>query len=217
MDIPNSISTLGSFACMLSFMSIEESFEDMYEKISLDFTPDEVSFSAFNVQSSEIDFSFDIDKPIHNKNLIKQVIMHRNEDRIILESYQGRHSIQLLPKLENTYFNSGLSLLRKYASKYNNIDIICGFEIELELDNYEQSFKILIQDESLYPFAVCRKDDNDFFCTTLYDLYDNREETQLENYALNKIEVYTKALLTGLPHYPSFKRGGTSSPSLFVD
>ncbi len=140
--------------CRVSYIH----FKEIYEMSVCKFNPDEVLYSALDLDEMEmIDINFFM-LPILKNNSILKIILIRKNEKIIIEYYQEQVLIEHMFRCIHIGMLDGCRIISKYQKEKQNTIIVIGYELSIHINSYELSLQENIADRSLHPMFVVRKD-----------------------------------------------------------
>lgn len=146
----------GNFNCEIYFKIKIENFNSQVNKIIKLFNPKEVNCLAHDLETDEFD-TFKLKDKILDDEKIRQVIFSHKTEDIILNCYKNKttvcHNIR-----KPSQHNIGNEIVKYYIKTRNNLYLVCGFEIDIFVDSFEESINKIKSDKSFHPVILIEKE-----------------------------------------------------------
>ena len=158
MDLEKTISIqfFGKLNCVM-YLKLENFYlQKIYNRIIDLYKPYDIDYSLFNLENCGLG-KFDISIPFIDDNSIRKIIFSKNNESIILEYYKGKFIIEHLTNPQNQSFGEGIEMMRNLLNIQENIIIVLGFELSVDIDDFTSSLNATKVDTSLHPVIVLSK------------------------------------------------------------
>lgn len=153
--IPFSPSSFGNFNAVLSFSMSATDFPAIYEDLLDTFKPIDVKKSFFDLDKEEMKIADSIDV-VGKPNCILRIILHRDEEDIILEYFDSKCLIQNLFHPQQQRDRIGDKLIKKYLKKKGDSILVLGFELSMDIQSFKASLNDTTSDPSCHPIVIIK-------------------------------------------------------------
>lgn len=154
--IVNDPSSFGKLNAILYFKDIGLHCQLIYNDIIRLFEPNEIHHSLFHLDKIKmIDINISELANQYNNGIIRIIFIKQNEE-IILECYKEHFIIEHLISPSYLQKTNGISLINKFKKEKANSVLVVGYELSINIDDFESSLKENIYDSSLHPIIVLK-------------------------------------------------------------
>jgi len=157
-DIYNSSSSFGKFNAILFFRDSSNSFLNIYKDIFKTFNTVEIKSSLFDLDIQDMK---EIEAPSslynNNTNSILRTLFINEVEEISLEYYKGQFIVEHLFWYKDFKEVQGYSVIKKIFSENVESNLILGYELSININDYTLSLEMNTRDEALYPIIVTKK------------------------------------------------------------
>jgi hypothetical protein len=130
---------------------------EYHQAIIAKFNPEEVKYSALDLESGTM---VEIEATIlgmENKNLIAKVFYEKPAEKIILEFYNGQILIEHNFWPDDVGLLSGMGVLNQFLQTIPAVKLMIGFEISIFAHRIESCWLDCISDHSMYPILTAER------------------------------------------------------------
>lgn len=171
-DIYNNSSSFGKFNAILFFRDSSSSFSDIYKDIFESFNSAEIKSSLFDLDIQEMK---EIEAPssLHNTNSILKTLFINEVEGISLEYYKGQFIVEHLFWYKDFKAIQGYSVIKKIFAEKVESNLVLGYELSININDYTLSLEMNISDEALHPIIVIKKTADSLSRQEFTGSYDN--------------------------------------------